>query len=253
MNYKQYSRPIWDSIESSTHRATEGKDAPIAAFDADGTLWDTDLGENFFHFLIDRKLVPLPPDPWNHYLEMKKVNGDPRAAYVWLAQILAGYPLTQVREWAEQALQALQPFAIFPEQKKLVDLLRMHGVRVYIVTASVKWAVEPGARRLGLTEDDVLGVETAVENGLVTARGLEPITYREGKAQALLAKTGGRKPYLCSGNSTGDVQLLECATDVRLAVSAASRDDRIFKTEDELLKLARARGWFAHRFIQSEE
>lgn len=253
MNYKQYSRSIWDLIESSTHKATEGKDAPIAAFDADGTLWDTDLGENFFHFLIDRKLVPLPPDAWNHYVEMKKVNGDPRPAYLWLAQILDGVPLTQVREWADQALDFMKPFPIFPDQKKLVELLKMHGVRVYIVTASVKWAVEPGARQLGLSNDDVIGVETAVENGLITKKGLDPITYREGKAQALLAKTGGRTPYLASGNTMGDLQLLECATDVRLAVSAAARDDKIFKTEDELLKLALANGWLAHRFIQTEE
>lgn len=252
MNYKQYSRPIWDAIEQATHRALEGGTTPVAAFDADGTLWDMDLGENFFHYLIDRRLVPLPPDPWNHYLEMKRLHGDPRPAYVWLAQILEGVSLDQAREWAKEAVEAIKPVPLFPEQKKLVELLKMHGVHVHIVTASVKWAVEPAAHLLGLDESDVIGIETKVVDGVITSQAIEPITYREGKAEALLQKTKGQAPFLASGNTIGDLHLLECATDVRLAVSAAARDDRIFKTEAELAKIAAERGWFSHRFILSE-
>lgn len=248
MNYKQYSREIWDAIEKKTHEAC-GRGNAIAAFDADGTLWDTDLGENFFSYIIDNKLVPLPSDPWGHYLELKKKNDDPREAYLWLAQILAGQPLTDIQNWADNALKNMQPFSIFPEQKKLIDLFLMHGVQVYIVTASVKWAVEPGAKILGIQSDHVIGVETKINDGLVSTEGIFPITYREGKSEALLKTTKGIAPYFASGNTMGDYELLSTATDLQLAVSAASRDDRLFRTEEELLKIAQKKGWLAHRFI----
>lgn len=252
MNYKSYPPELWTAVETAIDRAKSLDPSPVAAFDADGTLWDTDLGETFFRHKIERKLVPLPDDAWNYYVQLKKKNDDPREAYLWLAQIMKSVPVDRVREWAEDAIIANHPLAIFPDQKKLIELLLSKGVRVRIVTASVKWAVEPGARLLGLTNDDVIGIETHVEKLLVTDRQKGIITYRQGKADAVLEATGGKKPFLCSGNTMGDFELLQLSTDIKLAVSAASRDDKLFKTEDELQKKAKAQGWWAHRFIEGE-
>src|SRR5437588_7513896 len=84
----------------------------VAAFDADGTLWDADLGEALFHYQIKHKLVPLPADAWNHYEEMKeKVSR--RAAYLWLAQINKGVPIATVNEWARTAVAEMGPIPIF--------------------------------------------------------------------------------------------------------------------------------------------
>jgi len=128
-------------------------------------------------------------------------------------------------------------------------LLLEHRVQVFIVTASIKWAVEPGARALGLKDENVIGVETALKNGLITTEKVLPITYRQGKVEALLQKTGGIRPFLASGNSTGDIELLQSASHIRLAVSAASRDDKLFKTENELQQIAEKNSWWRHRFI----
>lgn len=249
MNYKAYPTEFWTEIEKTIVELKQAQKPLIAAFDADGTLWDTDLGESFFHYQIDNKQVPLPPDPFEHYLEMKKINNDPRPAYMWLAQINQGQSLDQVRAWAQQAFTDIKPNPIFSEQKRLIDLLKNHGVKIYIVTASIKWAVEPGALALGLSADNVIGVETEVINGVVTDKPVLPVTYRGGKVEALLKHTGNVKPFLASGNTMGDFELLENATHIRLAVSAASRDDRLFKTELELATAAREKNWLHHRFI----
>lgn len=251
MKYKPYSPETWSRLESAVDAALKSESKPVAAFDADGTLWDTDLGEAFFHYKIDRRLVPLPENPWNYYVELKKKNGDPREAYLWLAQILNGVSLEQARAWAREAVVANKPTPVFPEQKKLIELLLSKGVEVFIVTASIRWAVEAGADLVGLTPDNVIGIETEISDDKITDRAKGIITHREGKAQALLARTGGRRPFLACGNTMGDLELIESATEIRMAVSAASRDDRLFRTEDELQKLARERGWIAHRFIQS--
>ena len=67
MKYKAYSKEIWDRINTALDYALAKDAEPVAAFDADGTLWDTDLGEAFFHYQIDNKLVSLPSEPWSHY------------------------------------------------------------------------------------------------------------------------------------------------------------------------------------------
>ncbi|UXR65563.1 haloacid dehalogenase-like hydrolase [Bdellovibrio bacteriovorus] len=247
MKYKDYSADIWKRINTTLDLILKEDSAPVAAFDADGTLWDTDLGETFFHHQIDNKLVTLPPEPWEHYQSMKAEN--PAKAYLWLAQICQGQKLEQIHSWAIDAVKGHFPLPVFTEQKKLIDLFLSKGVRIYVVTASVKWAVEPGAEMLGLKKEDVIGIETVVENGTITSSQKGLITYKQGKVDALLEKTGGKKPFFASGNTMGDYQLLQSATHLGLAVSAAARDDRLFKTEQELQENAEKFSWLSHRFI----
>lgn len=222
------------------------KGRAVAAFDADGTLWDTDLGETLFLYQIENGLVPLPPEPWKHYHHMKDHVSHP-AAYLWLAQICRDIPLADVRAWAEAAVAA-NPLPLFDEQIRVIEKLKSLDVEIYIVTASITWAVEPGARRLGLSPSAVIGIETEVRDGIVTDRQRGPITYREGKAEAILGRTGGLAPYFSSGNTEGDKWLLELATDLRLVISAANEANENFATENRMLALARERGWYWHRY-----
>ncbi|MEQ1722205.1 MAG: haloacid dehalogenase-like hydrolase [Pseudobdellovibrio sp.] len=249
MNYKSFPIEYWAEIEKTISDLKSNNEDLFAAFDADGTLWDIDLGENFFQYQIDHKKVPLPADPWTHYLEMKKINNDPRDAYAWLAQINRGLSESEVLKWAANAFSEVAPNPIFSEQKKLITLLLKNSVKIYIVTASPKLAVVPGAIAMGLSAENVIGVETEVVNGIITDNKIEPITYRQGKVDALLKKTGNVKPFLCSGNTIGDYELLNNSTHIKLAVSAASRDDKLFKSENELLTKAIENNWWRHRFI----
>lgn len=248
MKYKKYSDEIWQKIRHALTEELRHNPNPVAAFDADGTLWDTDLGESFFQYQIQHKVLSgLPQDPWRHYRDWKE-SGDPRPAYLWLAQINAGHKLTEVQGWAEKAVQSKEPLPIFEEQKKLIELLLKSNVQVWIVTASVKWAVEPGALRLGLTHKNVIGIETQVENGLVTDIQAGSITYREGKPATLLEKTKGVRPFLCAGNSLGDFALLESATRIQLAVGAATREHELFSAEEKLREAAKQKNWIIHQF-----
>lgn len=248
MKYKFYPEAFWTELNETLAELKKNQSQLVALFDADGTLWDTDLGENLFSYTIDNRLVELPSDPWNHYQEMKKQNSDPRAAYLWLAQIYEGKTLTQVQQWADDAFKALKPFPIFDEQKKLIDLLLKNNVKIKIITASISWAVHPGARYLGLENSSVIGVETSVDNGVVTSKQNGVITYKAGKVEAY-QNQNSIKPFLASGNSEGDLNLLEYASHLRLVVSAANREDRLYKTEYQLQLIAKERNWFFHRFI----
>ncbi len=220
---------------------------PIAAFDADGTLWNTDLGEAFFKYQISQGLLKnLPEEPWHYYRKWKE-SGDPRPAYLWLAQINEGHPISEVRAWAEAAVCVQSPLPIFEEQKRLIEYFQANKVDVFVITASVAWAVEPGAKRLGIPFEKVLGVQTKLQKDIVTKEQNGKITYREGKLEALLEITGGQKPFFASGNTMGDLALLEGAK-LRLTVGAATETEELFTTEENLRKEAHARGWMVHQF-----
>jgi HAD superfamily phosphoserine phosphatase-like hydrolase len=251
VKYKKFSDEIWNKINTELDQELNASSVPlVAAFDADGTLWDTDLGEAFFKYQIKQNILPefkkLSKEPWRHYRDWKD-SGDPRPAYLWLAQINSGFPIADVRAWAEEAVVAHSPLPIFEDQKKLIDLFLSKKVEVYIVTASVAWGVEPGAKRLQLPYENVIGVKTKISNGLVTADQDGPITYREGKVAGLLEKTGGRKPFFACGNTTGDTALLSSAK-LSLAVGAAKEGDELFKTEEALCGEAKKNGWMIHQF-----
>lgn len=223
-------------------------DRPIAAFDADGTLWNVDLGESLFDYQIRHKLIPLPDDPWDHY-ERLKAEVSHEAAYLWLAQINSGRPIAQVKQWAAEAVREMQPLPIFAEIQSLISQLQKSGVEVYIVTASIKWAVEPGAALLNIPAERVIGIETKIDSELVTDQQWGPITYKKGKVEGLLKATGGHTPYFCAGNTEGDLPLLESALSCRLVVAAARQGEKNFPTERKMVELAKRRNWFVLDYL----
>lgn len=243
----EFSPELWETIEKSIQIAIQSGAPRIAAFDADGTLWDQDAGETFFDWEIKNAgLKNLPPDPWAHYFALKKI--DPITAYIWLAQINEGIKLSEVRDWAKTCFSEIKNWPVFESQKKLISFLRSFQFEVYIVTASIKWAVEPIASLVGVDSDHVLGVATETIDGIVTKQGVFPVTWRQGKADGLLAATRGARPILASGNTYGDIAMLETATHVRLAITTQNKPGGLFEEESKLAIEANQRGWLRHRF-----
>lgn len=242
---KKFPEEIRFKIDSAIAKSNN----PIAVFDADGTLWDTDIGEAFFKFQIKNSLLRgLPPDPWQYYRTLK-AQYDPRPAYLWLAQINKGLQLEEVNSWAKSCVEELSPIPIFSEIEDLFGYLDLKKVQVYIVSASVKWAIEPAAQILGIPKNQVLGVATKVKNGVITAEQDGIITYKEGKAEELLSKTNQLKPILACGNSMGDISLLELSTDVSLAVQSVNAGAELFSTEQQLRSAALTNGWEVYNYV----
>lgn len=244
----EFSPELWDHLGEKLERAVgECKGPLIAAFDADGTLWDDDAGETFFDWEIHNAgLKDLPEDPWDYYHKTKKV--DPIAAYVWLAQINAGRKLEEVRGWAERCFEERPDWPVFSSQLMLMDLLRTMNFEIFIVTASIKWAVEPVAGLVGVDHDHVIGITTRIENGIVGMEAVHPITWRQGKREGLLAATGGVRPLLACGNTFGDTAMIESATHIQFAVSTQNTPCGLFEEEQKLAVEAEAKGWLRHRF-----
>jgi phosphoserine phosphatase len=249
--FKDFPKEMWDTIYSQIDLALKEPGPHYAAFDADGTLWDNDVGNSFFDYEIDNKLIPLPEEPWEHVYTLKEQ--DPRLAFLWLAQIHKNIAIKTVQEWALTSFKNTQ-FEIFPPIKKLISYLKSKKVEVFVVTASVKWAVEPCVASLDIPPENVLGIQTKIKDGIVTDIQEGAITYREGKTEALLQKTKNKKPLLACGNTMGDFWLLDAATHVKLAVRTDAlhigfKDKDITNQELNLYKEATTRGWLTHNFL----
>jgi phosphoserine phosphatase len=246
LNLAQHGAAVTDDLLSRVQEAVRQGGHRIVAFDADGTLWRNDVGESFFQHQIATNHLNLPPDPWKHYRVMKSAPQGPFAAYLWLAQINQGIPIERVRGWARDHIKAHPPDFIEPLRSLVGHLLR-ERFEVWIVTASVKWAVEPAAALLGLSFDSVLGVQTKIIDGLVSGEQMGAITWRGGKPEALLAATGARAPCAAFGNTLGDRDLLAVASHLRVAISTAPPDSEMFKPEQDLQNLAQTEGWLRIR------
>lgn len=253
---------MWNDLENCINSVSRGRSStssqrPVAVFDADGTLWDEDAGETFFQWQLDNcGFKNLPPDPWAHYRNWKK--RDPHGAYAWLAQISAGHDLGEVREWAAQCFQSHQPWPVFRSIQTLFKRLHDARFEVFVVTASVKWAVEPVALTLlEVPFVNVLGIETETIPGagganIITEQVKLPITYRQGKADALLKASGGRKPVIAAGNTLGDIALLDIATEFKLMIQSQSpllsENAGLLAEEKKLRDHGRPLGWRLHAF-----
>jgi L-threonylcarbamoyladenylate synthase len=108
-----------------------------------------------------------------------------------------------------------QPFTVhmglrpFKPVRALIAWLDQHGITPWIVSASNPWTVAAVAPLVGIPPARVIGLTTAVRDGLLTAELDGPITYRQGKVDAL-DQRGLPRPALSVGDAWTDWELL-CA------------------------------------------
>lgn len=216
-----------------------------AAFDADGTLWANDVGENFFQYQIDHCQLPALKniDPWKHYLALKEKH--PPDAYLWLAEICKDFPIGEVQKWAVAAAEKFKP-EVFSEQRELIEALQERGISVFVVSASVEWAVAGALQVAGFKDVKAIGVKTKVLGRLVSNEQHGAITWREGKREAFLAMTALQAPMLSCGNTLGDQHLLEMSKGLKIAVQSQANSafhENLYKDEQNLLALAKQNKW----------
>lgn len=243
---KEYTNLIKKNIENAL---ADPNANPIAAFDADGTCWFSDVGRDFFDYQIKENFFVDQPYTWTDF--QKEEDKDIKRGLFWLAEILAGFSLDEVRNFGDKFNRNIRPNFI-EHQKEIITFLIEKSVEVYIVTASVKWTVEAAALELGIPRNNVIGIQTETEDGIITGKQKGHLTWREGKVDALLAHTNGRKPFFASGNTTSDVPLMETATHLSQVMHSAHPRDIIFNSEKETLSIAKEKGWHYLDYINSE-
>ena len=207
------------------------------AFDADGTLWSGDAGEDFLFALLERKLVlteameALEREARSCGIDSTGLSATELARKLFDAYTAGAYPeehICRVTAWACAGyteasarnmahgflVDAKLPARILPETAEIMRFAAARGVSVYVVSASPEHVVAAGIRLAGLPCTRVFAATPQYALGRMIPRTNEPIPYGPGKRtilQAELAQTGGGELLAAFGDNVFDLPMLEVA------------------------------------------
>lgn len=190
-----------------------------AVFDADGTLWSSDIEEAGIAFFeqqgwlspdrLDPALRPLPlrPDETLYGYYRRLCDFDAKLCLPWSAQVFAGQPLALLKTRMDALFAHAAPIPVRYErngrivtetiaaprihaaQRALVAALTAKGVAVYVVSASqeeiVRMIVSDPAYGLHVAPERVIGTTL-----LLTAPDGTPSTARRDIARGMAAAPG---------------------------------------------------------------
>lgn len=217
--------------------------ARLAAIDADGTLWAGDVGLIVFEWMVKggRLRAPAAPriaaelaqagepptgelhrDAWRLFELYRDGRYPERQVCMLMAWSFAGYREADARAECRAAIDAAGLAGLVHDGvRALLSGLRALGLRVVVVSASPAFGVEPACAPLGFRPEDIRAIEVRLDGGgVVEPDVLSPVTYREGKVEAIRALTAGARPLVVLGDSAGDLPMLADAT---LAVAIQPR------------------------------
>lgn len=235
--------------------AARGDDnALIIAFDADGTIWDVDVGVSIFEALLDRGDVraeaeealvadarrfgiALPPGETGSGKGNERALGAARAlheaffdgrypddlAYAMNAWAFAGHTEREADVIAAEVIASLRVAErIRPAIRKVIEWAEGRGVSAYVVSASPVWIVRAGAALLGLSPDRAIAMQPAVRDGAIEPRIEGPICYGDGKLTNIRATLPDATLLGAFGDSAWDAAMLR-ASRVPVAVAPAAK------------------------------
>jgi phosphoserine phosphatase len=223
----------------------------IAVFDADGTLWHDDIGDEFFKWQIQNALAPGLKgviDPWMHYKDLCKK--DTATGYGWLAQINSGLREEELLEQTSSYFKDHFLSKIDSRLRKLIQKLNTNDFEIWICTASIKWAVIPALTELKLATKFIIGTEVELDQEKkLTQKVVTPIPYQAGK-KYWLEKKLSHSPLLVAGNSLGDLDMMGLATILPLTIVYKPHLEAVKESELALLEKAKSNNWPIQIFQQ---
>lgn len=232
---RPFSQPVQDAILLTM--AEPG--TKLACFDADGTLWNEDIGEAFFRWLAAGKLLPrrdCESDLWAEY--EARVDENRAMGYAWAVQSMGGILEADIVRWSDQMAAAWPNYR--PAMADLAKGMAESGFDVWIVSATNQWTVRAAAPKMNFDPEKVIAMQSAVENGVMTETMVEPLICNAGKVTAIQQKFG-RLPDISFGDSMGDFEMLSAS---RQPIVIGRND----KPNKSIMAEAVQRGWPVHLF-----
>jgi phosphatidylglycerophosphatase C len=259
-------RATTDEIVARMEAELPGLPGAVIASDADGTLWDGDVGIELFEALTARRgareaarealaaearSVGLALDVGGTgapalTAALYDAYGQGRyphdRAFAMMAWVFAGWGREELAAFCERVLDAGRIEArVRPELSAIFRWAAERGVPAYVVSASPIAVVEAALARIGIAATGVVAMTPAVdEGGTILPRLAGPIVYGEGRLTALEEKRPGARGALLAafGDSAYDAAMLRAAR-VPVAVTPAPGLATLAATIDRIVLLAR--------------
>ncbi|PQL94718.1 haloacid dehalogenase-like hydrolase [Apibacter adventoris] len=212
-----------ESFLNSTLTKTERK---VAVFDCDGTL----LGQSPF-YLSEEAIYSYAKD--NYYgktdakskEKMKYIDEliHPKEEYGYLQNslnFLSGMSPYEIEQIGMNTYQQKFQGKFYPEMKQLLANLKEYGFEIWVVTASTELLYQGFINyELGIPKERIIGMKSVISSdNKVTNKLIIPYPQDNGKAEAIntYIKT---LPMIVGGNSRGDMEMMNLATDLKIIVN----------------------------------
>jgi phosphoserine phosphatase len=202
----RWSAPVRAGLEAMVVEHAGG----TAAFDFDDTVMDGDVSIAVLDALDRQGAGGL------RAAYEADCAHDVRFGYARLVEtLIAGRTESEVRALTAAVVEGsltAGTLRIRPGLMELIWALQRHHWSVWVVTASPAVIIAVAAQRVGVPANRVLGMWCAADDrGRFTAPTREPITYRQGKVDALIAATGTGATTFAAGDATTDLEMLSAA------------------------------------------
>jgi phosphoserine phosphatase len=202
-------------------------------FDADGTLWSGDVGDDLFFYATDRNLLrdeargALIELAATHGLDTRSTTSElavslheaeaagrfpERALYEMMAWCFAGLRLEELADIARNALaDADLDSRLFAPLMPVLDWAREAEVETAMITASPQPIAELAGAECGFLAEQIIACRPLVRDGVIQTALAARIPYGSEKAQAGRRHLGDSVWLAAFGDSGFDFDMLALA------------------------------------------
>lgn len=232
-----------EMLERSLDELGAAGDAMLA-FDADGTLWSTDVGDALFEAAVSHVSIREEARPRLAALAREHrlaEDGTPSAIAARLFAAFLGGRIEEKRiaemlvwcyagwrrdDWWEFARVTLAGDRLRPAYYvPTLQILRWaldQGLRCLVVSASPQPAVEAGVAALGITPANVRAARARIEHETVLPELAAPLPWGQHKVVEARARAGNAAWIASFGDSAFDFELLRAA---RIGVAVRAKPE----------------------------
>jgi phosphoserine phosphatase len=224
-------------------KASNGAKCAVA-FDGDGTLWSGDIGEDFFHAIVERgdfrppalermreeaTAFSIAPDDDGQtiarriYAAYKEERFPEERVCELMAWGTAGWSRRELEKFVADLVQRERLRArLHPEVVAVVEWARGAGLEVFLVSASPRAVIEESAKLVGVAPEHVVAATPMWNGDVMLADVHRPIPYGPGKVDGLRRVLDGQALVAAFGDNAFDVPMLQQAR-VPIAVRPKER------------------------------
>jgi phosphatidylglycerophosphatase C len=217
------------------HLARTRRPGPTGmAFDADGTLWSGDVGEDVFEFAYERGLFrdeardALARVARDHELLIADGTASELARRIYSAYragsvgdrlvcevmtwAYAGFTTDELRSIARQSFAERHLASrLRPVLAPILDWARRESIRIIVVSASPREIVVEALAFVGLDVHAIAGASPKMENGRIAPSMSGAVPFAGDKCTAGLPLLSGHDWLASFGDNSFDVDLLKAA------------------------------------------
>jgi phosphatidylglycerophosphatase C len=206
-------------------------DRPSAlAFDADGTLWSGDVGDDVFRYAVAHGRLREPARReidhqaqsrgFEVFADLNHTAQHLFDAYVaglyperdiceLMTWCYAGHTLSEMRELAREALEATKhAHRLHLELGPVLEFARGRGLRTIVVSASPRATVELAASAWGFAAHDIAASTPRIEAGVLEPEMDGALPYAQAKCVAGRALLGTSHWLASFGDNVFDLEML---------------------------------------------